>query len=173
MGLTSTVLLPPPPGGWGWAGGTRWAGGDAGVVSACTSSCKPEPGHGGRREGRARLLRPSMWGSGVRGWRWQVQQAPELGPSCRTPGGDVLKKALWRLASEWDKPSFRGAFCAVSNRGICRTLYRPRCPLYIPRWRPVPARGWEFCRLYRNRHPIFLQLSDFVNLDYTDRRKVF
>lgn len=47
-------------------------------------------------------------------------------------------------------------------------------PLYIsPWWRPVPAWEWEFCRLYRNWHPIFLQLSDFVNLDYTDRRKVF
>lgn len=88
--------------------------------------------------------------------------------------GMFLKRHLGNEQMSEISPVCRGAFCAVSSRDICRTLYSPHSPLYIsPWWRPVPAWGQEFCRLYRNRHPIFLQLSDFVNLDYTDRRKVF
>lgn len=29
-------------------------------------------------------------------------------------------------------PVSRGAFCAASSRGICRTLYRPRSPVHTP-----------------------------------------
>lgn len=80
-----------------------------------------------------------------------------------------------RVVTSWNKPSF-----PVGSGGVYGILYRPHTPTvqtprpYLPSWwRPVPAVGGEFCRLYRNRPPIFLQLSDFVNWDYTDRRKVF
>lgn len=36
---------------------------------------------------------------GVGRGQWQVLQATELGPTCGTTG-DVLKKALWKLANE-------------------------------------------------------------------------
>lgn len=56
-----------------------------------------------------------------------------------------------------EKPRVRGPFVPLAIE-VCRALYRPHSPVHSP-WRcPVPARGWEFCRLYRNRHPIFLQL---------------
>lgn len=106
---------------------------------------------------------------GDRGWQagWPWSWVPAI-KAMHMPdhGGNVR----WFVTSR-AKPR-----CPVGSE-VCRILYR--CRPHVPHCAhpaaclvvPCPRRG--FCRLYRNWHPIFLQLSDFVNWDYTDRRKVF
>jgi hypothetical protein len=146
----------------GWVGtgrGRQW-------LAVLMWPAELETGFGVRRD-----IRPNLFVWGLRGREeWQAGWTVELGPWHQ---GMFLKRHFRNGLAEQAQPP-KGPFVLLAIEALAEHCTDPALPLYIPPWwRPVPARGWEFCRLYRNWHPIFLQLSDFVNLDYSDRRKVF
>lgn len=150
-------LVSPSQGGRQGCPGMEW--------QLAAPVCPAEPGPGLR--GGGATLPPGPHGVRPGGGGEASRVATELGSghqgACVGPGRERSAPSDFMEQSQ----------LPVGSGGFYGILYRPRAP-YLPSWwRPVPAVGGEFCRLYRNRPPIFLQLSDFVNWDYTDRRKVF
>lgn len=97
--------------------------------------------------------RPLSFGGGPSVW------ATDLGPT------RVTAEERSQRHCERNRAWFRGPLVPFAEHGA-----GPLCPVHSP------GGAWSLIgggSLYRNQHTIFLQLSDFVNLDYTDRCKVF